>query len=287
MNRSILYVVTGLMIPCLAGCTILTPSGSTAAPEGSSADATSAAVTVTEPSVSGSLEEPSDTSDTSESSGDTYAPLPAQTYEDQIREILDEPYTWETYMPDGAAGNMISFTDLDLDGNVELIVARTEGDEFTTSFEFYEYDPSVPQRYSFIVAYDRTMANTPDIMADKLDAYYDDTQICYGISDISPSGTAGRNEIKYLMSLRKDFLMFEPVATGMYHVDEGGDLGNYFDIRDNRLTKSEYDRITDTTACGQMGLTKTSVTLSWFHADDTRPSDAAQFAGTVACITRQ
>ena len=89
------------------------------------------------------------------------------------------------------------------------------------------------------------MANTPDIMADKLDAYYDDTQICYGISDISPSGTAGRNEIKYLMSLRKDFLMFEPVATGMYHVDEGGDLGNYFDIRDNRLTKSEYDTMTD------------------------------------------
>lgn len=287
MNKSVLYIITGLLIPCLAGCSTITPSGDTGTAASESVPSVSSPESSSEPSASESSEEPSATSDTSGSSDASYDPGYAQSYEDQIKAILDEPYTWETYMPDGATGSMISFTDLDLDGNVELIVARTEGDVLSTSFEFYEYDPSVSQRYSFIVAYDKTMANTPDIMTDHLDAYYDDTQIYYDASDTSSFGTAGRNQVKYLMSMRKDFLMFEQIASGTFHVDEGGDLGSYFDARDNQLTKSEYDRITDTTACGQMGLTKTRVNLSWFRAEDAVPADAAQLAGTVAYITRQ
>ena len=297
MNKSVLFIIMILSILCLAGCNIISPSqdsivsesdaGITATDSTSpgdllSSDATEVTVSAEVSDIDESSQiEPSYYGDAS--SVQDYKP----SFEEQIRSVIDESYMWEMYMPEGESGSMITFTDLDLDGYVELLVARNEGDVLTTTFEFYEYDPSSSQKYSFIVSYDRSMANTPDIMADHLDAYYNDDRIYYGVTDTALSGTAGRIQIKYLMSFHKDFLMFEPVAQGMFHVDEGGDLGNYFDIRDNQITRSEYDRITDTTACGQMGLTKTSVSLSWFRAEDVTTQDAAQLAGTVAHIIRQ
>ena len=293
MNKSVIFIITGLLIPCIAGCSI-TPSSPDTVPSGTDTGISSS-VSISSEETSGS--DPAEatvssgseasSSDTSSYSVPSYDPDYRPPLEEQIRSIIDESYTWETYMPDDAAGSMITFTDLDLDGFVELLVARTEGDVLTTTFEFYEYDPASPQRYSFIVSYDSSMANTPDIMTDHLDAYYDDDRIYYGAMDTASSGTAGRIQIKYLMSFHKDFLMFEPIAQGMFHVDEGGDLGNYFDIKDEQLSKSEYDRITDTTACGQMGLTKTTVSLNWFRAADITTRDSAQLAGTVAYITRQ
>ena len=239
---------------------------------------------------SGSSESSSEVSDSSETeessipsseSSDTTAKA-APTYEEQAKMILENSEIWISCMPETEATSYITFTDLDRDGNVELIVARSEDAELNTSFEFYEYyDINGSEGIKLV---DRLTSdnNCPDIITDNLFVYYSDSEQHYAVNDVIIQSEFRKYDSKYILTYSDDIIDLQLLGTSVLTIDEGGEFTEYYDGRNKELTKTEFDNLYDTFANAVPGFTRTKIELQWFEAEGISPTDYDMISKTVA-----
>jgi len=283
MNKTLAAFLSVIII-ALSGCTIqIGPSSDTAYSSDSSA--TTADTSQSSVSETSSEDTSVPSSDTSESTPDTSAD--EITFESQISCFLKNPSLWRSKIPaqHTSANNEIAFTDLDGDGYVEMFVARIGTNGIDTTFELYEYDPKSADRYRFLIDYTDDV-DTADIIVDRMDVYYNDSVVLYAAKDISRGYGLVEYNNKYFMLFDHDHIRFELLATARTTTDEGGEFTDYFDSQNLPVSQAEYDAAFDTSAASRGSLTKSTVSLSWFPAEDIESADASQLSQTVAVMPR-
>ena len=283
MNKTVTAILSVIII-ALGGCSIQMTGTSDTVPSSESQNSS------VDTSVSSESDESSE--DTTVSSSDTSEDTTATSeeemnYDAQIRYFLDRPSVWRSKIPPQhvSDNNEVMFTDLDGDGYVEMFVARLGRNEIDTTFELYEYDLDSPDGYRFLIDYTEDV-DTADIIADRMDAYYNDSVVFYSARDTARGYGLVEYNNKYFMIFEHDHIRFELLASARTTTDEGGEFTDYFDGQELPMPESEFNTIFDTSASSRGNLTKTSVNLSWFPAEDIESADAGQLAQTVAVRPR-
>ena len=283
MNKTVAAILSVIII-AFGGCSVQTqePSGTVLSSESTESSVDSSA---TSESAVTSDDTSAVTSGTSEDTTETTEE--EMNYESQIRCFLDRSSVWRSKIPPQyvSGNNEVLFTDLDGDGCVEMFVARIAGNGIDTTFEMYEYDPASSDGYRFVIDYTEDV-DTADIIKDRMDAYYNDSAVLYTAHDITRGYGLVEYNNKYFMIFEHDYIRFELLASAKTTTDEGGEFTDYYDAQNLPMPEPEFNTIFDTAASSRGNLSKTTVSLHWFPAEDIESADAGQLAQTVAVRPR-
>ena len=268
MKKSLAGTLSIMLAIAVAGCSV------TVDPSSQSESSSSASET------SGSSETEDSSVPSSESSETSAKSAP--TYEDQVKMILENSDIWISCMPETEATSYITFTDLDRDGYVELIVARCEDEEQNTSFEFYEYYEIDGSEGVKLVDRLTSENNCPDIINGSMFVYYSNNDQYYAVNDVIRQSEFRQYDSKYILTYKDDIINLQLLGTSIRTIDEGGDFTEYFDSDNAEMTKTEFNNIYDTFAASIHGLTRSKIDLQWFEATNISTADYDMISKTVA-----
>ncbi|SKA68898.1 hypothetical protein SAMN02745111_01671 [Eubacterium uniforme] len=173
---------------------------------------------------------------------------------------------WKDLLSDEGSkyGVKYTMTDLDHNGNPEIIVTNIEGTMYRTNLHIFELEDGKPKERVKLLD-SESMMSLPDIsLSDELVCYHDmlnDSYTYLGIDYFESKEAEGVMKIESKVDFSLDDGMFDLTVRNTKTTKEN--KTTYADWDGNKITKKEYEKYDDKTLDESKDFEKSTVKLKW------------------------